>query len=127
MGTFAVQLTHEMGLHVTAVCSARNAQQARLMGANEVIDYAVADFCAAPDRYDIVVDLVGNRSFRALRNLLRPTGTLVLSGGGTPGTGRYIGPIGMLVRAQLLAHTPGPRITVPGHSPPPHSSSRSRT
>jgi NADPH:quinone reductase-like Zn-dependent oxidoreductase len=117
VGTFAVQLAHDMGLHVTAVCSARNADQARLMGAHAVIDYAIEDFCVTPERFDLVVDLVGNRPVRALRHLLHPTGTLVLSGGGAPGTGRNIGPIGMLVRAQLLARTPGPRIAVPQARP----------
>lgn len=117
VGTFAVQMARDMGLHVTAVCSARNAEQARLMGADVVIDYAVDDFCVASDRYELVVDLVGNRSVRALRRLVRPGGTLVLSGGGVPGTGRFIGPIGLLVRAQLLARTPGPRIVVPQARP----------
>jgi NADPH:quinone reductase-like Zn-dependent oxidoreductase len=117
VGTFAVQLAHDMGLHVTAVCSARNVDQARLMGADEVIDYAVDDFCATSRRYDLVVDLVGNRPVRALRNLVQPTGTLVLSGGGVPGTGRVIGPIGLLARAQLLARTRGPRIVVPRARP----------
>jgi NADPH:quinone reductase-like Zn-dependent oxidoreductase len=117
VGTYAVQLARAMGLHVTGVCSARNADQARSLGAEEVIDYAVEDFCAAPDRYDVVLDLVGNRKIRALRNLLRPTGTLVLSGGGVPGTGRYLGPIGLLVRAQLLARLPGPRIVIPQAQP----------
>ena len=117
VGTFAVQLAHAMGLRVTAVCSARNAEQARLLGADAAIDYAVNDFCATPDRFDMVLDLVGNRPIRALRNLLRPTGTLVLSGGGVPGTGRYIGPIGLLVRAQLLARRPGPRIVIPRAQP----------
>lgn len=117
VGTFAVQAAHHMGLDVTAVCSSANAAQARLMGANAVIDYAVHDFCATPERYDVVIDLVGNRSVRALRRLVRPNGTLVLSGGGVPGTGRIIGPIGLLLRAQLLAHTPGPRIVVPQARP----------
>ena len=117
VGTFAVQAARHMGLDVTAVCSSDNAAQARLMGANAVIDYAVDDFCATPERYDTVIDLVGNRSVRALRRLVRPKGTLVLSGGGVPGTGRVIGPIGLLLRAQLLARTPGPRIVVPQARP----------
>jgi NADPH:quinone reductase-like Zn-dependent oxidoreductase len=117
VGTYAIQMAHAMRLHVTAVCSERNADQARLMGADAVIDYAVDDFCATTDRYDMVLDLVGNRSIRDLRNLLRPTGTLVLSGGGVPGTGRYIGPIGMFVRAQLLARRPGPKIVIPQAKP----------
>lgn len=117
VGTFAVQMAHGMGMHITAVCSARNADQARALGADTVVDYAVEDFCGRPDRYDMVLDLVGNRPVRALRRLLRPTGTLVLSGGGVPGTGRYVGPLALLVRAQLLARRPGPRIVVPQAQP----------
>ena len=117
VGTFVIQMAHASGVHVTAVCSARNANQARLMGADTVVDYAVDDFCARPERYDVVVDLVGNRSVRALRNLVLPTGTLVMSGGGVPGTGRLIGPMGLLVRASVLARTPGPRIVVPQARP----------
>lgn len=117
VGSYAIQMAHAMKLHVTAVCSARNADQARLMGADAVIDYTADDFCATTDRYDLVLDLVGNRSARDLRNLLRPTGTLVLSGGGVPGTGRYIGPVGLLVRAQLLARRPGPSIVIPQARP----------
>lgn len=113
VGTFAVQIAHNMGLHVTAVCSARNAHQARTLGADIVIDYATSDFCAGPARYDLVLDLVGNRPVDALRHLVRPSGTLVLSGGGIPGTGRYIGPLATLARAHLLARRPGPRIVVP--------------
>lgn len=113
VGTFAVQLATTMGLHVTAVCSARNAEQARSLGADSVIDYSVEDFCAVPDRYDMVLDLVGNRSLRDLRRLVHPAGTLILSGGGASGDGRWIGPLGLLVRAQLSARLPGPRIAIP--------------
>lgn len=117
VGTFAVQLAKAMGLHVTAVCSARNADQARSLGADSVIDYNLDDFCAAPDRYDIVLDLVGNRSVRDLRGLVHPSGTLILSGGGVSGEGRWIGPLGLLVRAQLMARLPGPRIVIPQAQP----------
>ena len=113
VGTFAVQLAKTMGLHVTAVCSARNAEQASALGADVVLDYNLEDFCATPGRYDMVLDLVGNRSVRDLRRILHPSGTLVLSGGGVSGEGRFIGPIGLLVRAQLIARLPGPRIAVP--------------
>jgi NADPH:quinone reductase-like Zn-dependent oxidoreductase len=117
VGTFAIQLATVMGLHVTAVCSTRNADLARSLGAGAVFDYTVEDFCAAPDRYDLVLDLVGNRSVRDLRRLVHPAGTLILSGGGVSGEGRYVGPLGLLVRAQLLARLPGPRIVVPQARP----------
>ncbi len=113
VGTFAVQMAKTMGLHVTAVCSARNADLARSLGADSVIDYSVEDICAAPERYDMVLDLVGNRRLRDLRRLVHPAGTLILSGGGVSGEGRYIGPLGLLVRAQLMARLPGPRIVIP--------------
>ena len=57
------------------------------------------------------------RSARELRRLVRSTGTLVLSGGGVPGTGRHVGPLGLLVRAQLVARTPGPRLVIPRAEP----------
>lgn len=117
VGTFAVQMAHARMLHVTAVCSARHTAQARALGADAVVDYSTEDFCTRPDRYDMVVDLVGNRPVRALRRLVRPDGALVLSGGGVPGTGRYVGPIALLARAQLLARRPGPRIVVPQARP----------
>jgi NADPH:quinone reductase-like Zn-dependent oxidoreductase len=117
VGTFVLQMARARGLHTTAVCSARNADQARSLGAHTVIDYATEDFCARADRYDLVVDLVGNRPVGALRGLLRDSGTLVLSGGGVPGTGRYVGPIALLARARLLARRPGPRIVVPHAQP----------
>lgn len=117
VGTFALQMARAIGLRTTAVCSARNAGQARSLGADTVIDYATEDFCARADRYDIVMDLVGNRPVSTLRGLLRDGGTLVLSGGGVPGTGRYVGPLALLARAQLLARRPGPRIVVPQAQP----------
>jgi NADPH:quinone reductase-like Zn-dependent oxidoreductase len=117
VGTFIVQLAKAMRMHVTGVCSARNVQLASSLGADVVIDYALRDFCAGPDRYELVVDLVGNRSLRELRGLVRPSGTLVLSGGGTSGDGRFLGPLSLLMRAQLMARLPGPRIATPQAKP----------
>jgi len=117
VGTFAVQMAHATGAHVTAVCSDRNAAQARALGADLVVDYNREDFSAQTARYDMVLDLVGNRPVGALRRLLRPTGSLVMSGGGVPGTGRYVGPLALLIRAQVLARRPGPRIVVPQARP----------
>ena len=117
VGTFILQLAKAKGMHVTGVCSARNAELASSLGADVIIDYALRDFCAGPDRYDVVVDLVGNRSLRDLRGAVRPTGTLVLSGGGTSGAGRFLGPLSLLMRAQLIARLPGPRIVTPQAEP----------
>ena len=117
VGTFAIQLATALGLHVTAVCSARNAALARSVGANVTLDYNSEDFCATAERYAVVLDLVGNRAVRALRALVDEGGTLVLSGGGVSGKGRFIGPIGLLIRAQLLSRLPGPRIVIPEAHP----------
>ncbi len=103
VGTFAVQLAKAMGLHVTAVVSTRNVPLVRSLGADEVVDYTVADFTRSGRTYGAVVDLVGNRRLRELRRVVRPGGRLVLSGGGTAGEGRIVGPLRLLVGATAAA------------------------
>jgi NADPH:quinone reductase-like Zn-dependent oxidoreductase len=117
VGTFAVQLAKWMGLHVTAVCSARNADLARTLGAEQVIDYAHQDFASGDTRYDVVVDLVGNRSLRELKRAVTSSGGLVLSGGGVSGEGRVLGPIGLLLRARASTTWSRQRILTPQASP----------
>jgi NADPH:quinone reductase-like Zn-dependent oxidoreductase len=112
VGTFAVQLAAWMGLHVTAVCSSRNADLARSLGAETVLDYARQDFTATGRRFDTVLDLVGNRTITDLRRVLKPEGRLVLSGGGVSGQGRFVGPLALLARAQL-ARLSGVRLATP--------------
>ena len=118
VGTFAIQLANSMGVaHVTAVCSGRNADLARSLGAGDVVDYGREDFSTSGRQYDVVLDLVGNRSLRDLRRVLMPSGTLVLSGGGVSGQGRFVGPLSMLIRAQLLARVSRVRLVVPDAKP----------
>lgn len=117
VGSFIVQLAKAMGLYVSAVCSARNADLASSLGADVVIDYGREDFCAAGVRHDLVVDLVGNRSLRDLRATVAPAGSLVLSGGGVSGEGRFVGPLALLIRAQAVAGLSGLRVTVPQAKP----------
>jgi NADPH:quinone reductase-like Zn-dependent oxidoreductase len=117
VGTFAVQLARHRGLHVTAVCSARNTDLVAGLGAQTVIDYREEDFALRADRYDVVLDLVGNRRLRDLRRVLEPGGTLVLSGGGVSGDGKVIGPLALLARAALFAKLTGTRIVVPQATP----------
>jgi NADPH:quinone reductase-like Zn-dependent oxidoreductase len=74
VGSAAVQLARHLGARVTGVCSAANAELVRSLGADEVIDYRAADFTAARDAYDVVLDAVGTRSFRECRAALRPGG-----------------------------------------------------
>jgi len=101
VGTFLVQLAAERGMHTTAVCSAASADMVRALGARKVVDYNRQDFAGSGEKYDVVVDLVGNRTLRDLSRAVRRNGSLVLSGGGVSGQGRYLGPLGMLVRAHL--------------------------
>jgi NADPH:quinone reductase-like Zn-dependent oxidoreductase len=110
VGTFAVQLAASFGAQVTAVCSTRNADLVRSLGADHVVDYTREDFTRRAQRYDVVLDLVGNRPLAALRRVLTPTGTLVLSGGGVSEGGSLIGPIGLVARGQLVSRFARQRI-----------------
>lgn len=80
VGTFAIQVAKALGAHVTAVCSARNAEQARALGADHVIDYAQEDFTTSAETYDAIFDLAGAPIGRCLRRLT-PTGAYVSSCG----------------------------------------------
>jgi NADPH:quinone reductase-like Zn-dependent oxidoreductase len=102
VGTFAVQIAKAFGAEVTGVCSTRNVDLVQSIGADYVIDYTQEDFARNGRPYDVVFDLVGNRSLRDYRRVLTPTGTLVLSGGGSSGGGSIVGPVGLLIRSQLL-------------------------
>jgi NADPH:quinone reductase-like Zn-dependent oxidoreductase len=84
VGTFGVQIAKAMGAEVTAVCSGRNADLVRSLGADHVIDYTKEDLAASPQRYDLVIDNVGNRSLSDMRSVLKDDGTFVLVGGGGP-------------------------------------------
>jgi NADPH:quinone reductase-like Zn-dependent oxidoreductase len=101
VGTYALQLAKTMDLHTTAVVSPRNADLAGRLGADHVLDYTTRDFTRSGHRYDVVLDLVGNRNLRDLRRAVRPDGALVLSGGGVSGQGRTVGPLGLLIRAKI--------------------------
>lgn len=110
VGTFAVQIAKAYGAEVTGVCSARNADLVRSLGADRVIDYATVDFTREGRRYDVVFDLVGNRSLTSFLRALAPTGTLVLSGGGVSEGGSLFGPMGLILRGPALSRFVGRRI-----------------
>ncbi|NNF65864.1 MAG: NAD(P)-dependent alcohol dehydrogenase, partial [Acidimicrobiia bacterium] len=81
VGTFAVQIAKTLGAKVTAVCSTRNADMVRSIGADHVIDYTSDDFVEAEERYDLILDAIGNRPLSAYRRVMTPTGRYVAVGG----------------------------------------------
>jgi len=96
VGTLAVQIAKAEGAEVTGVCSASKTELVRSVGADHVIDYSREDFADGRNRYDVILDIAGNRSLSELRRALTPRGTLVIVGG--EDAGNWLG-----VRRQLRA------------------------
>ncbi len=101
VGTFAIQLAKAYGAYVTGVCSTRNLELVASIGADEVVDYTREDFTRRREKYDVIFQLAGTTSPSACRRVLSRNGTLVLSSGDSPG--RFIGPMGRVIRAALLS------------------------
>ena len=99
VGTMIVPIAKALGADVTAVCSTRNVEQARSLGADRVVDYTQEDFTRSGERYDLLLDVAGNRSWRELKRVLAPEAALVLVGG--PRTNRLLGPLGGVIRKRL--------------------------
>ena len=94
VGTLAVQIAKALGAHVTAVCSTRNIEQTRALGADRVLDYKREDFTTENERYDLIADVAGGHSWRAMRRVLKPQGRLVVVGAhGSRGQLRHIAAI----------------------------------
>jgi NADPH:quinone reductase-like Zn-dependent oxidoreductase len=112
VGTFAVQIAKAFGAEVTGVCSARNVNMVRSIGADHVIDYTKEDFTRGKERYDFILDNVGNHSLSATRRVLSPTGKLQANNG-TSG-GRWFGTIGTVIKtaaeARFMHQQLGPSI-----------------
>jgi NADPH:quinone reductase-like Zn-dependent oxidoreductase len=101
VGTFAVQIAKALGANVTGVCSTRKVDLVRSIGADRVIDYAQADITDDDQRYDLVLDIGGNRPLSELRRVLTRDGTLVIVGG--EGGGRWTGGIHRQLGAMVLS------------------------
>jgi NADPH:quinone reductase-like Zn-dependent oxidoreductase len=100
VGTLAVQIAKALEAEVTAACSTRNVEQARSLGADRVIDYTREDFTRSGERYDVILDVAGSRSWSQCRRVLNPHAMLVIVGGPK---GALLGPLGHIARVRLAA------------------------
>jgi len=103
VGTFAVQIAKTLGADVTGVCSTRNVDLVRSLGADQVIDYTKEDFAKGEQRYDVILDNVPNHSLSECRRILNPNGKYVMIGGGGPNDSRWIGPFGRVINTMILS------------------------
>ena len=101
VGTFAVQIAKALGAEVTAVCSTPNVELAHALGADRVVDYTKQDFAKLGERFDLLLDVAGTRSWSAYKRVLAPHAPLVIAGG--PRANRLLGPIGHMARLRARA------------------------
>ncbi len=100
VGTFAVQIAKSFGAEVTGVCSGRNAEMVRSIGADHVIDYRQEDYTENGQRYDLIIDNVGNHSLSENRQVLNPEGIFVIIGGSK---GNWLGPLMSPIKALVYS------------------------
>jgi NADPH:quinone reductase-like Zn-dependent oxidoreductase len=117
VGSFTVQIAKALGAEVTGVCSTRNVDLVRSLGADEVVDYTRSDFTRTDRRYDVLIDIAGNRSLADTRRVLTRTGVHVWVGG--PKRGAWIrpllGPVKMAVVNPFVRRTLTPMLARPNH------------
>ncbi len=101
VGTFAVQVAKSLGAEVTGVCSTKNVDLVRTIGADHVIDYTREDFTEGGAKYDLVLDNAGVRSLAEMRRAVAPKGKLIPNSGSAGGD--WLGPFGTMLRALVLA------------------------
>ena len=100
VGTFAVQIAKSLGAEVTGVCSTRNVDMVRSIGADHVIDYTKEDFTQSGQRYDVMLDNAETHSLSKCRRVLAPKGTYIPNRGSG---GRWIGPLGRIIKARAIS------------------------
>ena len=111
VGTFAVQIAKSFGTEVTGVCSTRNVDVVRSIGADRVIDYTQEDFTQDGQRYDLMLDIAGNRSWSDCRRVLAERATLVVVGG--PKGNRWIGPLSQALKLRVRSLGGSRRVAAP--------------
>ena len=109
VGTFAVQIAKSFAAEVTGVCSTRNVDMVRSIGVDHVIDYTQEDFTQSGPRYDLMLDLVGNRSPSECRSALTPKGVYVASF--DQSEHRWLGPLAQLLRTLVLSRFVSQKMT----------------
>src|SRR3989440_501246 len=103
VGTFAVQIAKSLGANVTGVCSTRNVDLVKSLGADHVIDYTKEDFTKSAERYDVMLDNVGNHSLSECKGVLTPDGKYVLIGGGGASDQGFLGGLGKALWAMVFS------------------------
>ena len=103
VGTFAVQIAKTLGAEVTGVCSGRNAEMVRSLGADHVIDYTKEDFSKGAERYDVILDNVGNQPLGGFRRVLNPKGIYVMIGGGGVKDDAWFGALVRPIKSVLMS------------------------
>ncbi len=103
VGTFAVQIAKSMDADVTGVCSTRNVDLVKSLGANHVIDYTKEDFAKTDQRFDLILDNVGTQPLSSFRRVLKPNGIYVMIGGGGPNDGGWIGAMSRPLKALIMS------------------------
>jgi NADPH:quinone reductase-like Zn-dependent oxidoreductase len=102
VGTYAVQFAKWFGAEVTAVCSTRNVEQTRELGADRVVDYTREDFTQLAERHDLMLDIAGSRSFGQFRRVLTPGARVVVVGAKFP-SNKGIGPLSHVIGTRVAA------------------------
>src|SRR3954447_880719 len=102
VGTFAIQIAKSMGAEVTGVCSGRNVEMVKSLGADHVIDYTKEDFAKTGQQFDLLLDNVPNHTLSECRSVLTPQGKYVMIGGGGTNDNPWVGPFGRVIHMLVL-------------------------